>query len=65
MGINRALTVYYDAETGEVQRWDWGEKFSEESSLMRADVLADIERACAEEAEDSLRRFLAELPTDG
>lgn len=40
--MKRAITFYYDEETGELSKIDFAEGFKNENALMQADVMGDI-----------------------
>lgn len=53
--MKRAITFYYDEETGELAKVDVSERFMAESALMQADVIGDINGYLEEVYDDSVK----------
>ena len=61
MARRRAVTFYYDDETGDMSLLpSWNERFTQESTLLQADVLRDILFALVACYEASVRNIFPE-----
>lgn len=62
--MKRAVTFYYNEETGELAKVDFSEAFKNESALMRADVMGDIRNIVDKDYEESVDDAEDELVED-